>query len=122
MYHQPEIHPGVFVTQEGLQVYGTPSGYPQPQLGYTRTMGPTMAPAPSMPAYANYPPGHYPGAVAAPMPYLPITVAPNSNQQFTRNLIGSLTVNAAKLKDPDGNTGYWFVLQDLSVRTEGWFR
>lgn len=41
---------------------------------------------------------------------------------FTRNLIGSLTVNAFKLTDTEGKMGFWFVLQDLSVRTEGQFR
>lgn len=52
-------------------------------------------------------------------PYAP---PPTSHVMYTRNLIGSLTVNASLLKDLDGNTGYWFVLSDLSVRTEGWFR
>ncbi|KAK3107990.1 hypothetical protein LTR53_017907 [Teratosphaeriaceae sp. CCFEE 6253] len=60
----------------------------------------------------------YPPALPPPPPHHP---APN-NTMFTRNLIGSLTVNAAKLTDDDGKLGYWFVLQDLSVRTEGWFR
>ena len=41
---------------------------------------------------------------------------------YTRNLIGSLTVNASVLKDNEGHESFWFVLQDLSVRTEGWFR
>ena len=41
---------------------------------------------------------------------------------FTRNLIGSLCVSAFKLTDPDNKLGVWFVLQDLSVRTEGTFR
>ena len=41
---------------------------------------------------------------------------------FTRNLIGSLAVNAFKLNDDQGKLGLWFVLQDLSVRTEGEFR
>jgi len=41
---------------------------------------------------------------------------------FTRNLIGSLAVNAFKLTDDQGKLGLWFVLQDLSVRTEGNFR
>ncbi|KAK5110855.1 hypothetical protein LTR62_005566 [Meristemomyces frigidus] len=47
------------------------------------------------------------------------------NQQhtmFTRNLIGSLTVSAARLTDDKNSTAWWFVLQDLSVRTEGKFR
>ena len=41
---------------------------------------------------------------------------------FTRNLIGSLCVSAFKLTDPEGKLGVWFILQDLSVRTEGAFR
>ena len=41
---------------------------------------------------------------------------------FTRNLIGSLSASAFKLNDLNENFGIWFVLQDLSVRTEGWFR
>lgn len=41
---------------------------------------------------------------------------------FTRNLIGSLAASAFRLTDPDERIGIWFVLQDLSVRTEGNFR
>lgn len=46
----------------------------------------------------------------------------NPSGMFTRNLIGSLCVSAFKLTDPDNNLGVWFILQDLSVRTEGSFR
>jgi hypothetical protein len=53
----------------------------------------------------------------------PVSIVPNHNQgMYTRNLIGSLAVNAAKLQDDHNKTGLWFVLQDLSVRTEGVFR
>lgn len=41
---------------------------------------------------------------------------------FTRNLIGSLCVSAFKLTNPNNEMGVWFILQDLSVRTEGSFR
>jgi hypothetical protein len=41
---------------------------------------------------------------------------------FTRNLIGSLSASAFRLSDPNEKIGIWFVLQDLSVRTEGSFR
>jgi hypothetical protein len=41
---------------------------------------------------------------------------------FTRNLIGSLAASAFRLTGPDDKVGIWFVLQDLSVRTEGNFR
>lgn len=44
------------------------------------------------------------------------------NGMYTRNLIGSLVSSAARLENPSGAIGIWFVLQDLSVRTEGWFR
>lgn len=45
-----------------------------------------------------------------------------SGGNFQRNLIGSLSVSASYLTDTEDKTGYWFVLQDLSVRTEGNFR
>ncbi|BFZ57794.1 hypothetical protein PYCC9005_004848 [Savitreella phatthalungensis] len=41
---------------------------------------------------------------------------------ITRNLIGSLATSAYKLYDNQDRLGIWFVLQDLSVRTEGTFR
>ena len=41
---------------------------------------------------------------------------------MSRNLIGSLSGSAFKLKDLEQQMGLWFVFQDLSVRTEGWFR
>ena len=41
---------------------------------------------------------------------------------FTRNLIGNLAVTAARLAYPENDLGIWFVLQDLSIRTEGAFR
>jgi len=60
-----------------------------------------------------------------PAPAIPMAAPPPQpppHTMFTRNLIGSLTVNAAKLEDSSKKLGYWFVLQDLSVRTEGHFR
>ncbi|KAK4116384.1 hypothetical protein N656DRAFT_774633 [Canariomyces notabilis] len=41
---------------------------------------------------------------------------------FTRNLIGSLAASAFRLTDTQDKIGIWFILQDLSVRTEGCFR
>lgn len=41
---------------------------------------------------------------------------------FTRNLIGSLVCSAFRLTDTNDKIGIWFVMQDLSVRTEGIFR
>lgn len=106
---------GVFVNEAGQPVYSTlPAGYSMTVNGRPAIM-------------ANYPvPGYtsngqmyYPQQAGPQMTYM----APQQNNaMYTRNLIGSLTVNAAKLQDDHGKVGYWFVLQDLSVRTEGWFK
>ncbi|KAH7627369.1 velvet factor-domain-containing protein [Sordaria sp. MPI-SDFR-AT-0083] len=54
------------------------------------------------------------------------TAASGGGQQpqgmFTRNLIGSLVCSAFRLTDTNDKIGIWFVMQDLSVRTEGVFR
>lgn len=41
---------------------------------------------------------------------------------FTRNLIGSTASSAFQLNDVADQLGTWFIMQDLSVRTEGRFR
>lgn len=46
----------------------------------------------------------------------------NAPGMYTRNLIGSVAVSASTLSDTSGKPGFWFVLQDLSVRQEGSFR
>lgn len=121
-----EVPPGIYQTADGFQVVGAAAGYGQPQFAYSRSFGP---PGSGLPPYANsqyHPPAfqHQPGHPPQPVNVIPLVSMPgqNGNNMFTRNLIGSLTVNAASLRDPEGNLGYWFVLQDLSVRTEGWFR
>ena len=111
-----DYQPVVYTSADGSQMYGPSPGYGAP-----------IGPRPSVPGqgYSGYyaPPAY--GAMP-PVPYMPQvpTVGPPqpNHSMFTRNLIGSLTVNASSLKDPDGKMGFWFVLQDLSVRTEGWFR
>ncbi|PSN60628.1 hypothetical protein BS50DRAFT_506005 [Corynespora cassiicola Philippines] len=81
-----------------------------------------QSPAPA-PNY-SYPPGN-PYAPPTQV-HMPMQVAPPppsaATGMFTRNLIGSLTVNAFRLTDTENKVGFWFVLQDLSVRTEGVFR
>ncbi len=47
----------------------------------------------------------------------PLTLPP-----ATRNLIGSLSTSAFRLHDLKKEYGIWFVLQDLSIRSEGTFR
>ena len=87
--------------------YTTPSGTPITPTNYYQ---PTM----QNPAALTSP-----QAIVPPSAIDPRT-APSG--MFTRNLIGSLCVSAFKLTDPDGVMGIWFILQDLSVRTEGSFR
>jgi len=53
---------------------------------------------------------------------LPLGGAAQPQGMFTRNLIGSLAASAFRLTDPQDKIGIWFILQDLSVRTEGNFR
>lgn len=64
------------------------------------------------------------GPLLSPQHMPPISLDPRASPSgmFTRNLIGSLCVSAFKLTDPENNLGVWFILQDLSVRTEGSFR
>lgn len=115
----------------------TPCAYPPaPERPYLGLLNPNQMAA----YYPNHPnPMHFPqqaydpymqqhGAMPGAPPYMaaastPVSIVPNHSQgMYTRNLIGSLAVNAAKLQDDHNKTGLWFVLQDLSVRTEGLFR
>ncbi|KAJ5143263.1 uncharacterized protein N7515_002050 [Penicillium bovifimosum] len=77
--------------------YGQPMAYPQYYPGTNSQMPPSMSPAAQ-----------------------PVSGGPGG--MFTRNLIGSLSASAFRLTDPDNKIGVWFILQDLSVRTEGTFR
>jgi hypothetical protein len=79
--------------------YGQPVSYPQQQYYAGGQVPPSMSPAAAQPAVSSGPGG-----------------------MFTRNLIGSLSASAFRLTDPDNKIGVWFILQDLSVRTEGTFR
>lgn len=47
---------------------------------------------------------------------------PSGAGMFTRNLIGNCAGSAFRLHDTKDKIGIWFVMQDLSVRTEGSFR
>lgn len=67
----------------------------------------------------GYPP-YYPEGGYIP-PSMP-PAASNAGGMFTRNLVGSLTASAFRLTGPDDKIGVWFILQDLSVRTEGVFQ
>jgi len=62
-----------------------------------------------------------------PLPEPPVECAAADEHEWepreaVPNLIGTLHTNAHKLKGVEGETGVYFVLPDLSVRTEGAFR
>jgi hypothetical protein len=111
-----------------------PAHYPPP---------PVPSPVPSQYGQASYSPAtqYFPGGsreysdpngvgprFGAPDPYGAMQRAGASDPgagpsgMFTRNLIGSLAASAFRLEDSEKRIGIWFVLQDLSVRTEGNFR
>jgi len=132
--------PTVSISSSTTTSYPPPPDRPQMSAMYA-AMVPTQydaygRPMPQ-PAYAAAPNYYAPQGAAPGYPYggqhpyaqtpvaMPMAVAPpptSATGMFTRNLIGSLTVNAFKLTDTEGKVGFWFVLQDLSVRTEGSFR
>ncbi|KAF2710547.1 hypothetical protein K504DRAFT_377410, partial [Pleomassaria siparia CBS 279.74] len=124
-YPPPLERPAMYMATSPMQYdhYGRPTGAQPPPNHYgTPPMPPNYyQPHPTQPppsyAYAQNP-------YAQPQVPVQLPVAPpaNATGMFTRNLIGSLTVNAFRLNDTENKTGFWFVLQDLSVRTEGLFR
>ena len=114
MEHQPSSH----------HHHHLPSSHPNhPSLAHG---GPQSyhGSAPVTPSTPTGQPTYYmQGPLLSPDQMTPST-DPRSQQggMFTRNLIGSLCVSAFKLTDDTNRMGVWFVLQDLSVRTEGTFR
>ena len=94
-----------------------------PQSHYPAAVGLAAQPPPGA-FYAAAAPGGNPQMLSPTHAGMPPTQDPRSapSGMFTRNLIGSLCVSAFKLTDPEGAMGIWFILQDLSVRTEGNFR
>ncbi|KAI9854206.1 MAG: hypothetical protein M1830_006551 [Pleopsidium flavum] len=116
------------------QTSSTYAPYPQPQQPYQHYGQPIPNhhhPYPPPPQHGYYasptgppmtPTGYYQQQPPLPSPQLQHPQQPVPSGMFTRNLIGSLSASAFRLTDPDNKIGVWFILQDLSVRTEGSFR
>jgi hypothetical protein len=138
--NQPQVNPysnGQPAPYNNGSAYN--QGYPGPNGSAYASQGYSQAP---QQVYYTTAPGMHPSAAPqAPeygqhqMPYgnrqyapadMAVQRTPVSTGQpqgmFTRNLIGSLAASAFRLTDPEDKIGIWFVLQDLSVRTEGTFR
>ena len=104
----PHEQPGAPPPPQTQSYYTTPAGAPITPTNVYSAGGPGGQGPLMSPSHAIMPPTQDPRSAPSGM--------------FTRNLIGSLCVSAFKLTDPDGLMGIWFILQDLSVRTEGSFR
>jgi hypothetical protein len=87
---------------------------------YQRAAQSTYHPNQALPmGGSNYPDQHQrPEAIPPP----PAPVNQFMSGTVTRNLIGTTTSTAFRLTDENGQTGLWFIFQDLSIRTEGTFR
>lgn len=66
--------------------------------------------------FSSYQQGH-PIDVTPAAPYTTVTT-----ETYTRNFVGASVASANILKDENDHLGIFFVLQDLSVRTEGVYR
>lgn len=93
---------------------GAPNGYGMPPSNMYGSIPPISTFQTSSPMPSPY--------GQSRRPHLDEEVSPPTTGMFTRNLIGSLTTSASLLKDESKDMGVWFILQDLSVRTEDWFR
>ena len=98
--------------------YPSSSSYGPPQQYYPRHSGYNADP-PAAPPGASFRTGY--GQDQAALTRMAV-VGGQPQGMFTRNLIGSLAASAFRLNDTEKKAGIWFVLQDLSVRTEGTFR
>ncbi|MCJ1355756.1 MAG: hypothetical protein MMC33_005748 [Icmadophila ericetorum] len=119
--HTPQYsqHP-----QNPYQQHGVPPPPQHQTQSYYTTNAGTPLSAVTPAHYYQQPSMQSQGPLLSPQQMMPPSSDPRSAPagMFTRNLIGSLCVSAFKLTDPDGQMGVWFILQDLSVRTEGSFR
>ncbi|KAL8912152.1 MAG: hypothetical protein Q9171_002786 [Xanthocarpia ochracea] len=112
----------------GQQFPPLPQQQPQPQPYYIsqyNPLGPQGQYQPHTPHHAQMQQHQHNQLLPQQLPRTvqdPTAGTPTPAGMFTRNLIGSLGVSAFKLTDCDSVMGIWFILQDLSVRTEGSFR
>ncbi|KAK4128770.1 hypothetical protein N657DRAFT_629811 [Parathielavia appendiculata] len=106
---QPFTQAG-FVSPNGTGYQPPNQYYPQAEMGLTQLVtSPYGAPRVYDPQFGGLP------------QRMSISGNPPTGM-FTRNLIGSLAASAFRLQDTQDKIGIWFILQDLSVRTEGCFR
>ncbi|KAI1341594.1 hypothetical protein F5Y15DRAFT_361606 [Xylariaceae sp. FL0016] len=96
-------------------------GYPQQVQTYSYPQGAYRDMGGVLPSQAMYG-SRFPGDMPHTMTQNRLMGTQSASGMYTRNLIGSLAASGSRLTDPTDKIGIWFILQDLSVRTEGWFR
>ncbi|KAI1208085.1 uncharacterized protein F4807DRAFT_164755 [Annulohypoxylon truncatum] len=111
--YQPDPYGQGYGYPPQAQPYGYPGG------GYRNEMVPGVPQLPSQPMFG---PRFSQDMSGHQMTQHRLMGPQSPNGMYTRNLIGSLAASASRLTDPTDKIGIWFILQDLSVRTEGWFR
>lgn len=112
MQAQGMVAPGGYGGHTGMPVPSPQQAQQQHQQQQQHGYYPNPVPPQSYAQqYATYPSPAQTMMAATPM-----------GSNHTRNLIGMNAVNACRLNDINNKPGFWFVLQDLSVRTEGTFR
>ncbi|KAI0013504.1 hypothetical protein F4779DRAFT_640885 [Xylariaceae sp. FL0662B] len=112
--YQPDPYSQGYGYPQQVQPYGYPTG------GYRNEMAAGVPQVPSQPMFG--PPRFTQDMPPHQMTHNRLMGSQSPNGMYTRNLIGSLAASASRLTDPTDKIGIWFILQDLSVRTEGWFR
>jgi hypothetical protein len=123
----PQYQTFPYVQQPRPNGQATHNGYSPSGTGYA------PRPAHQASAQSSYHPSQAPPSNYTNQQYnnqqqhQPANPPPPPINQFTaggvtRNLIGATTSTAFRLTDENGQTGLWFIFQDLSIRTEGTFR
>lgn len=116
--------PGVSFADHSLKagfVSPNGTGYQPPNQYYPQELRPELQGLTQLVTSPYGPPRVYDHQFGGIAPRMSIT-ASQPQGMFTRNLIGSLAASAFRLTDVQDKIGIWFILQDLSVRTEGCFR
>ncbi|WQF78232.1 Putative velvet factor [Colletotrichum destructivum] len=117
--HQP---PPQQQQQHMMPGYGMASGSGY-QPTYQSSNSQFAPPTQYYPQHANPAPVPSQADMAYGGPRQSLSMPANQPQgMFTRNLIGSTASSAFQLNDVADQLGTWFIMQDLSVRTEGRFR
>jgi hypothetical protein len=100
-----------------------PRVFPEQVPYITPIYPPAILPPQPSPTPSSSPP---PTTIDPHVPSLPQFPTPDMNPRlqhnYTRCLVGPVTAAASKLADEKGDVGIFFLLQDLSIRTEGTHR